>query len=153
MKKIFILALLCLAFSACKKETAAPKAVAKDTMAADCAKPKKKFKMYEMSALALLMEQMYKENEQLKGRIIKGDTLGKFPEHILKIRTAAMTDESDRDAFFNENAENFIKAQQNVYNGTSDVKRRFNEVVDACLKCHEGKCGGPIPRIMKLYIK
>jgi hypothetical protein len=152
MKRVFILAVLCLVFSACKKDATAPKVEAKDSVA-NCAKPKKEFKMYEMSELALLMEQMYKENEQLKARIIKGDTLGKFPEHILKIRTAVMTDESDRDAFFNENAEGFIKAQQNVYNGTADAKQRFNEGVDACLKCHEGKCGGPIPRIMKLYIK
>lgn len=146
---------MCLVFSACKKDAAVPKAEAKDTKDSitNCAKPKKTFKMYEMSELALLMEQMYKENEALKARIIKGDTLGKFPEHVLKIRTAAMTDESDRDAFFNENAENFIKAQQSLYAAGADAKQRFNAGVDACLKCHEGKCGGPIPRIMKLYIK
>lgn len=113
----------------------------------------KKFEMYEMSEMSLLMEQMYVDNERLKERIKKGDTIGKFPNHFLKIHKAVMTDDKENDAFFKEQAANFIKAQQLIYEDPKNAKEHFNNGVDACLKCHQVKCGGPIPRIKKLYIE
>ncbi|HQA74084.1 MAG: hypothetical protein R2805_08175 [Flavobacterium sp.] len=113
----------------------------------------KKLEMYQMTEMALLMEQMYVDNKRLKERIIKGDTIGTFPQHFLKIHTATMTDESENDAFFKEQAAKYIKAQQLIYADPKNAKEHFNNGVDACLNCHEQKCGGPIPRIKKLYIK
>ncbi|MDR6967124.1 hypothetical protein J2X31_001131 [Flavobacterium arsenatis] len=116
-------------------------------------KEDKKFEMYEMSEMSLLMEQMYVDNERLKERIKKGDTIGKFPNHFLKIHKVVMTDDKENDAFFKEQANNFIKAQQMIYEDPKNAKEHFNKGVDACLKCHQVKCGGPIPRIKKLYIE
>ena len=116
-------------------------------------KEDKKFEMYEMSEMSLLMEQMYVDNERLKERIKKGDTIGKFPNHFLKIHKAVMTDDKENDAFFKEQAANFIKEQQMIYEEPKNAKEHFNKGVDACLKCHQVKCGGPIPRIKKLYIE
>lgn len=62
-------------------------------------KVEKEFEMYKMSEMAMLMEQMYVDNEQLKVRIKSGDTIGKFPNHFLKIHAAVMTDEQENDAF------------------------------------------------------
>jgi hypothetical protein len=111
------------------------------------------FEMYEMSEMAALMEQMYVDNERLKERIIKGDTIGKFPQHFIKIHKAVMTDETDKDAFFDEQAAKFIKAQELIYQDPKNAKEHFNNGIDACIKCHEVKCGGPIPKIKKLYIE
>ena len=116
-------------------------------------KEDKKFEMYEMSEMSLLMEQMYVDNERLKERIEKGDTIGEFPNHFLKIHKAVMTDDKENDAFFKEQASHFIKAQQMIYEDPKNAKEHFNKGVDACLKCHQVKCGGPIPRIKKLYIE
>ena len=113
---------------------------------------KKEFEMYEMSEMAALMEQMYVDNERLKERIIKGDTIGKFPQHFIKIHKAVMTDETDKDAFFNEQAAKFIKAQELIYQDPKNAKEHFNNGIDACIQCHQVKCGGPIPKIKKLYI-
>ncbi|WP_051197655.1 hypothetical protein [Flavobacterium soli] len=113
----------------------------------------KKFEMYEMSEMSLLMEQMYVDNERLKERIKKGDTIGEFPNHFLKIHEAVMTDDKENDAFFKEQAANFIKAQRLIYEDPKNAKQHFNDGVDACLKCHQVKCGGPIPKIKKLYIE
>ena len=113
----------------------------------------KKLEMYQMTEMALLMEQMYVDNLRLKERINTNDTIGTFPKHFLKIHTAAMTDESENDDFFKEQAANYIKAQQLIYSDPKNAKQHFNNGIDACLKCHEQKCGGPIPRIKKLYIK
>jgi len=111
------------------------------------------FEMYEMSEMAALMEQMYVDNQRLKDRIIKGDTIGKFPQHFIKIHKAVMTDEHDKDAFFNEQAQKFIQAQELIYKDPKNAKKHFNNGVDACIQCHQVKCSGPIPRIKKLYIK
>lgn len=113
----------------------------------------KKFDMYEMSEMALLMEQMYKDNEKLKERIQKGDTIGEFPNHFLKIHDSVMTDEQENDAFFKAQAANFIQSQKLIYEDPKNAKQHFNAGIDACVQCHEVKCGGPIPRIKKLYIK
>jgi len=113
----------------------------------------KKFEMYEMSEMSMLMEQMYVDNERLKERIIKGDTIGEFPNHFLKIHKAVMTDTQENDDFFKEHAGAFIKSQELIYQDPKNAKEHFNESIDACIKCHEVKCGGPIVRIKKLYIK
>ena len=122
----------------------------------DCSsdqKTDKKFEMYQMSEMAALMENMYLENQHLKERIKKGDTIGKFPSHFLQIHKAIMTDESENDVIFKEQAALFIKAQQLIYEDPKNAKQHFNDGVNACIKCHEVKCGGPIPKIKKLYIK
>ncbi len=111
------------------------------------------FEMYEMSEMAALMEQMYVDNQRLKERIMKGDTIGKFPQHFIRIHKAVMTDETDKDAFFDEQAAKFIKAQELIYEDPKNAKEHFNNGIDACIKCHEVKCGGPIPKIKKLYIE
>lgn len=111
------------------------------------------FEMYEMSEMAALMEQMYVDNQRLKGKIINGDTIGKFPQHFLKIHESVMTDEKDKDAFFNEQAKKFIEAQELIYKDPENAKEHFNHGIDACISCHQVKCSGPIPRIKKLYIE
>jgi len=110
------------------------------------------FNMYEMSEMAFLMEQMYVDNERLKARILNKDTLGKFPMHFLAIEQAKFTKGKKRDAFFTEQADKFIAKQMEIYT-TKDTIKTFNAMVDQCIACHEVKCGGPIARIKKLYIK
>jgi hypothetical protein len=145
MKKIIVLVVFFGLFSCQKKDEKAEK---KSTSVKE-----KKLEMYEMSEMATLMEQMYVDNKRLKERIQKGDTIGTFPEHFLKIFTAKFTDETENDLFFKQKAKDYITAQQLIYSDPKNAKEHFNTGVDACLKCHESKCGGPIPRIKKLYIK
>lgn len=150
MKKGFLVLLSGLVMAvSCGKKTE-EEAVSKEEVPA---KAEKEFKMYEMSEMAALMEQMYADNMRLKGRIMEGDTIGSFPQHFLNIHASVMTDESDNDAFFKEQAAKFLKAQQLIYTDTLNAKKHFNDAVSSCVKCHEQKCEGPIPRIKKLYIK
>lgn len=152
MKKTFlILSFLSLTvFISCKKHTDEKAAAPAE---AEAPKEQKEFKMYEMSEMAALMEQMYVDNQRLKERIKNGDTIGEFPSHFLKIHRAVMTDESDNDEFFQEQAAVFIKAQELIYKDPKNAKTHFNRAVSSCIACHEVKCGGPIPRIKKLYIE
>jgi cytochrome c553 len=148
MKKLLLTAAFAAMLTGCIKQEEAKKAEPKKQ-----APEKKEFVMYEMSEMAALMEQMYAENMQLKQRIISGDTLGTFPQHFLDIHAAAMTDESENDTFFKEQAAKFIEAQELIYKDPVNAKKHFNDAVSSCVKCHEQKCEGPIPRIKKLYIK
>ncbi len=120
----------------------------------ECKAPKKKaLTMYKMSEMSALMEQMYAENKQLKERILRGEKIGAFPNHFLKIHQAVMTDSTENDAFFKEQAHNFISAQEQIYQDPKNAEAHFNAGVDACIQCHQVKCAGPIARIKKLYIK
>lgn len=149
MKKyLLILLAVSLTFASCDKKAEAVKAEPEEKTPA-----KKEFKMYEMSEMAALMEQMYVDNQRLKERITSGDTIGNFPQHFLKIHASAMTDESDNDAFFKVQAAKFLKAQELIYKDSLNAKKHFNDAVSSCVACHEQKCEGPIPRIKKLYIK
>ncbi|WP_284652983.1 hypothetical protein [Flavobacterium terrisoli] len=151
MKKVIVIILvvifLVLSIISCQKKEAKAAEEKCDP------KKEKKLEMYQMSEMAALMEQMYVDNKRLKERIQNGDTIGQFPQHFLKIHKAVMTDESENDAFFKEQAAKFIKAQEMIYKDPKNAKEHFNTGVDACIQCHQQKCGGPIPRIKKLYIK
>ncbi|WP_136668054.1 hypothetical protein [Flavobacterium sp. H122] len=113
----------------------------------------KKFEMYQLSEMAILMEQMYVNNFQLKSRIVNGAYLGKFPERFLDIHTAVMTKKQENDKFFKDNAKIYIAEHQKIYTDPENAKVHFNNSIDICVKCHQEKCTGPIQRIKKLYIK
>lgn len=146
MKKLLVLLVVVSVFSCQKKEEKTTK------IESSCSK-EKKFDVYQLSEMASLMEQMYAYNLQIKDRIIKGDTIGKFPEFFNTIYTAKFTDATDKDPFFDAKAKAYITAQKLIYSDSKNVKQHFNEGVTACITCHEGKCGGPIPKIKKLFIK
>ncbi|MES2811873.1 MAG: hypothetical protein V4670_05315 [Bacteroidota bacterium] len=140
MKKIACL-IICLVFLSCdKKEKVIPK-------------KEKQFEMYEMSEMAMLMEQIYVNNQRLKERITRKEYLGNFPQHFLEIHSAVMTDKQENDSFFKKNAASYIHYQKMIYQDPQKAKENFNSSIDVCIKCHEVKCTGPIQRIKKLYIK
>ena len=86
MKKTILSTLLLVVFFSCQKKEAQPiQSKEEKTSCSDTLKKKEGFEMYQMSEMAMLMEQMYADNERLKQRIITGDTIGKFPQHFLKI--------------------------------------------------------------------
>ena len=113
----------------------------------------KSFEMYEMSELAMLMEQMYVENQRLKSKIIAKDSLGGFPDHFKNIHTSAFTDPSEKDAFFEEKSALFLAALEKIYNDPENAATHFNAAVTVCIECHQVKCSGPIPKIKKLLIQ
>ena len=117
-----------------------------------CEKPIEALQMYKASEMAILMEQMYVHNKLLREKIIKNDSLGELPKYFLNISVATMTKGKERDDFFNTKTGFFLKTQSEIYE-SKNTKNSFNAMVDACISCHEVKCGGPIERIKTLYIK
>lgn len=116
-------------------------------------KKTKEFDIYKESEMASLMRQMAHINEQLKVRIEKGDDLGEYPANFEKILTASMTKNQEMDDFFKEHAQLFLKTQKQIYAEPENAELYYNLAIDACVKCHETKCPGPLTRIEKLYLK
>lgn len=144
MKVAFFVSLCLICFS-CKKEVS----VKEEN------KPvKNSFKYYEMSEMALLMEQMYVDNMRIRESILSQEaaTVDHLPAHYLKLEKAVLTDPTDRDLFFTTQLAQFLEAQTRVYEITTDRKENFNAMVQSCIDCHKVKCGGPIERIKKLLI-
>ena len=108
--------------------------------------------MYEVSEMASLMKQMAHINKQLRERILSGEELGEFPSNFENILQAKMTQNQEMDDFFKEHAQQFLDAQHQIYNDPDNAKEHFNIAIDACVKCHEMKCPGPVSRIKKLRI-
>lgn len=109
------------------------------------------FQMYQMSEMAKLMEAMSNEHAAVKQKLLAGDTIGSIPETYYDIHYATLTDADDNDEFFKQWADVYIGAEENLYKEqTIDA---YNNAVNVCLQCHQQKCGGPIPRIKKLFIK
>lgn len=149
MKKVLLLTFATLFLIGCQqtKEINQEETVTtKDTVA------KKSFDMYEMSEMALLMEQMYVDNQRLKVRLEKGEPAGEFPSHFAKIHSAIMTDSTENDDFFKKQAKVFLEAQELIYKEPAKAKEHYSNAIQACISCHEVKCSGPIVRIKKLQL-
>ena len=121
---------------------------------ASCSEEKKEkvFEHHEVSEMASLMKQMAHINEQLKERIKNVEELGEFPANFEKILTASMTKNQEMDEFFKRHAELFLETQRAVYEHPERAQEYYNLSIDACIKCHEEKCPGPITRIEKLKL-
>lgn len=114
---------------------------------------KEALQMYDPSEMALLMEQMFQENLQLKSAIEQGATLGVFSNDFLNIHKAELTDPEERTDVFEGFSEAFIANQKSIYMVSKGArKEQFNTMVNSCIACHETSCTGPIPKIKKLLI-
>lgn len=110
-------------------------------------------RMYEMSELASLMEQMYKDNQSIRERIMNGEIPASFPEDFKRIHTAAATDPKEINETYHAMADAYLQAVDAVTTSDSTtVKRAFNNLVQSCVSCHQIYCQGPIKRIQKLHI-
>ncbi|MCW5519240.1 hypothetical protein J1N09_05280 [Aureitalea sp. L0-47] len=111
--------------------------------------------VYVPSEMANHMNFMYEYNEELKNRILKGDTLGSYPEEFEILYSAKLTDPTDRDEFFELFSNHFIETQKIIYDEESEIplEDRYNSAINLCISCHNTTCIGPIPRIKKLLIQ
>jgi len=138
---IFVLGLI---FSGCKKGENKPETAFQE--------------VYEMSEMALLMEEMYNSLEKDKELVQKQKTLGAIPNEFHKIHTAEMTTSFERTEEFKGLADLYLKNLHQLYQTEIHDPNRvesFNNTVKACITCHRSDAGciGPVSRIGKLLIE
>ena len=136
MSRWRVVSLLLLLFFSCKEK-----------------KQEKELIMVEQSDMAKLMLDMYAFNQSIKQQIEKGELATSYPEHFNSIKTAALTEPSDRDDLFETMSDSFLVAQRSVFQVQDNLVGSYNKSVNACIACHEIKCVGPIPKIKKLLIQ
>jgi cytochrome c553 len=115
---------------------------------------KEKLVMYQASEMTKLMREMYLFEEKSKKQITNGELPLSFPEKFLKIHTAKLSSDFERDESFKSFTKAFVTNIENL--GTSNknnAKQNFNTAINTCIACHKTTCTGPIPRIKKLLIK
>ncbi|MEC4113600.1 hypothetical protein [Myroides pelagicus] len=143
--RILLLTVLFVVFSSCKEQKQTE--IEEETS----------FQMYNLSPMAALMEQMYGQMAHAKEVIEQGSEqidLGEFPVMHNELLTTELTDPRDRDFFFTDQAEKFLILERKLYASSKEtIVEDYNAVVNSCLACHIKKCGGPIPRIKKLFIR
>lgn len=154
MRVFFILLASFIFFGCSEKKVDTQTAKVKDSANCKTTTAKKsKFQMYEMSEMAALMEQMYVENTRIKATFTSGGEIGTYPVVFDKIYSAKMTDSTDNDAFFQAKAKEFLKHQKLIYSDTKNARTHYQAAINACISCHEKKCGGPIARIKTLKLE
>ena len=116
---------------------------------------KKVYDMYEPSEMAILMNEFYAINENIKQQILKGETPTEFSDKFLKIHTAELSSHKDRNETFEGFSRLFVETEKQIFNESSDfpIEDRYNNAINLCVSCHQTQCTGPIPRIKKLLIK
>ncbi len=112
------------------------------------------FDMYEPSEMTLLMRSMYEINEELKKKILAGNTPDKFPKEFLNIFMASLTDNKPQNEIFKAYSKVFIDKEREIFNEANELplKQRYNSTINTCISCHSTECVGPITRIEKLLI-
>lgn len=145
----FVILLLFIVCSSCKNE------IQKSSQSFGSEPEEKKYDLYEPSEMALHMNVMFDIQKSIKEDIQNGSTPTDFPEEILKIHSAQMSDFKERNQTFEAYSHLFVEKFQLIFDSTSQVplEKRYNDAVNLCLNCHQTECTGPIPRIKKLLIK
>ncbi|MGB6083344.1 hypothetical protein [Moheibacter sp.] len=114
--------------------------------------------VYEMSEMALLMEEMYSSLEKIRPLIEEQKSLEEFPSDFNKIHTAEMTPSFERTDEFKRLADLYLQNLNQLYNAETKNPNRieyFNNTVKSCITCHRSDAGciGPVSRIDKLMIE
>lgn len=113
------------------------------------------FDLYVPSEMSVHMRDMIKLNEEIKLKILAGDTLSEFPENFLKIYSAKLSETKNRSETFEAYSQAFIENEKEIFNinSTVPIKKRYNNAINTCIMCHKTECTGPIPVIEKLLIQ
>lgn len=113
-----------------------------------------KYDLYVPSEMSNYMNAIFDIHEKMKGDIIAGKTPEAFPEEILEIHTAHLSDFRERTPNFEAFSHLFVESVTFIFDDNSEmpVKERYNEAINVCIACHQTECTGPIPRIKKLII-
>lgn len=117
------------------------------------ASKKEPLQLYQASEMASFMEEIYREHEKIKEKVLQGESPDTLPYNLMKLHTAKFTDTADYDATYIRMANVFIEYEKQMVNDPENIKEHFNNSVKLCISCHQLKCTGPIPRIKKLLIK
>jgi len=104
----------------------------------------------EPKPMARMMRVMYKQGEEMRSRILAGDSISSDAFPLLNYHTQVPTDPSVLGPDFDRHHAEFSKAWEELMKSPDPV--RYNLMLQACMGCHADHCPGPIKKIRKLSI-
>lgn len=105
------------------------------------------------SELAKLMREMAVFMESTKERLLKNDSLLKFPDTFSQIHTAQRTPGMADENTMRLMGSTYLTSLQELYKAKpGDRKEHYSAAVHACITCHESVCPGPLKRIGTMQI-
>lgn len=115
---------------------------------------KSEMKMAEVSELARLMKKMHKDAKLWRKAVIDGQDINDSTDFYAAITTSQPTKSDIQDPAFHGMAK-YYQENLDAFLNTEDVNlstASYNNLISACITCHQSYCTGPIPTIKKLYI-
>lgn len=108
----------------------------------------------ERSELALTMRDMYDQMKLVKDSLKAGVAVQtNYLERYKRIHTDRATEPEKIDEVYNGMATLFISKYEAFERAVDTNKvEAFNQMLDACLACHQHKCPGPVKAIKKLKL-
>lgn len=102
--------------------------------------------------MALMMRQMAANADSIKATIMRGEKPDSLKYPFIRFYLVEPTDPNVLQPQFFENARLFQTAYRDLMSAKTDHKQYYNLMINACVKCHEQYCSGPLKRIRKLPI-
>ena len=106
------------------------------------------------SQLSKLMLEMKSDMIRMKENVQTGKPFGKFnKKKYTKIYTAKVSSESKRGEHFEEYARAFLVQCDRSYQAPEELRKaEYNNLVTACIRCHETYCPGPLSMLKKMKV-
>ncbi|MBT5858879.1 MAG: hypothetical protein HOA52_04290 [Flavobacteriales bacterium] len=105
------------------------------------------------SELAIMMRDIVENTQKVKEQIINGEEVEFFIK-FEKLHTSTTTEADVRDdGQFTSFANDYTNKVSELIKAETDKTTLYNDMVQACVNCHQQICPGPVKRIRKLKIK
>ena len=150
---LFVFSFLILGWQSCnqtdsqKKETATTPVITKEAKACTPIKDPNNPK-----PMALMMRMMAANADSMRSQLLRGESLDSTNYPFIKFYLVEPTDPNVLEPQFFENARLFQQAYKNLFAKPKDQIKRYNLLINSCIKCHESYCSGPLKRIRKFPI-
>jgi cytochrome c556 len=111
-------------------------------------------KMAEWSELAKLMRQIHKDAKQWRSKIVNGELVTDSVAIYDALVESTPTKSEVKGPVFEGMAANY-QTQLDAFLAAEDIdlaKSAYNNLVGACISCHQSYCPGPVKTIKKLYV-
>ncbi|MCA1752342.1 MAG: hypothetical protein LC670_11245 [Flavobacteriales bacterium] len=110
--------------------------------------------MAEVSELAALMKEIHADAKDWRTALLNGETVTADTDIYTRLTESEPTNKNVEGPAFNGMSQHY-QSKLSAFLAASDIelaKKEYNNLVSACVQCHQNYCHGPIPTIEKLYL-
>lgn len=103
--------------------------------------------------MALMMRQMATYADSMRAQLLRNEELDSNSYPFIRFYLVEPTNPNVLEPNFFDNAKKFQEAFHDLFRKKGNQKEMYNNMIQACINCHENYCTGPLRKIRKLPIK